>query len=789
MMTAPRPGPFRHLRALLRALALACCLSSLCAPVWSVSVAGPARRPAKAPVRSLPAVPAEDQGLADWSLQPFSDLASHGVLWHRGQGLMAWRLCSARAFGSLAAAPHGAKLLFDLTFDVQVEGEASPRFAALSATVESWPRWAVERAEDRGLQAEAITVFSGQDVVVAAVDLRNGGNRPLLLRPRLHLRRDGNGLRGSAQLSARYPALWLALDRSQAVGRRLVENAGIWMGAEAWTADLAGATMTARQSQDLGDQGLELTLSWQAPETLAPGQTLRVPLLLAWGTDMDSVQKTAENQWVQSALPMGKAYAAARDRWRVTEAHLPKVAEHARLLKRAALNLTLSEYGPQAALSAAQFSADKGLRDAFFSVDTPLAALGWAELDVDKAEAALLDLAGFSAAAPAAVPPYTGEEKLPWDAAGLPLNAWAAWELYHRDPKPARAAQFLAGFGTRLRNECAWWPPNRDGDGNGLYAFAREEEKPAYMLRQDALAAGSNPTAGATMLESWSLALSSLVAWQMQAAAALAQAAGNQGESEQLMQVARHSQDAIHAQAWDVSRSAYVQGLDGMWPLLLGLESDEGRAKAELDGWIPSLSVPDKEIWMEGDVWEPWRVYLVARTLSLYGYFDQSRKISEDFLSKTEKIGSFPAEIHQDGTYDPGSSAATAAAVMEFLLERQEQEVFLTQNTGEFTARWIQFRSLDGSFYMKRSILPDRKEKYAEIKVETPLHGKIMHENAFIISCPESLAVQIQSDRGINISPIAKPDQLIFKDAHRVELLIPARKAILVRFMADAKQN
>lgn len=764
--------------------------AALCLVFFFAAAAGLAA--SKGPSRVLAPVPSEDQGLADWSLQPFSDFASHGVLWHRGQGLLAWRLCSARAFGSLAAAPHGAKLLFDMDFDVQVEGEGAARFMGLTPSVESWPRWAVEKAQDGDLQAEAVTVFSAMDLVVAAVNLKNAGSKPLLVRPCLHLRRNGDGLRGSALLSARYPAVWLSLDRGQAVGRPLVEAVGVWMGGKDWTADLAGSTMNARLTQDLGDQGLVLNLGWQNSQVLAPGQTLRIPVLLDWGTDMDSVQKNAQEAWVSAALPQGKAYADARARWALSEAHLPRVALHGRLMKRAALDLMLSEYAPQASLSASQFSADKGLEDAFFSVDSPLAALGWAELDQDKAEAALLDLASFSAAAPAAVPPYTGEEKLPWDAAGLPLNAWAAWELYHRDPKPSRAAQFLAQFGARLRNECAWWPPNRDGDGNGLYAFAREEEKPAYMRRADTTAPAAGPAKavpGAPVLEDWSLALTSLVAWQMQAAAALAQAAGNQAEAEQLLAVARHSQEAIHATAWNLTQNAYVQGMDGLWPLALGLESDEGRAKAELEAWFLKKLALKQDPWIESGVWEPWRLFLAARTLASFGYFEQSRQISEDFLSKMDQMTSFPSEIRADGTYDPGASAATASCIMEFLLDRQEQEVFLTENTGEFTSKWIQFRSLDGSFYMKRSSLPDKKEKYAEIKVETPKHGKILAENAFTFSCPESLAIQIQSDRGIDVSRVSSPDRLIFKDAHRIELLVPAKQEILVRFGPEAKQN
>jgi len=820
-----------------------------------------ARRQSPSPALRLPGpVPLDDIGLADWTLQPFSDLASHGVLWRRGKGLLAWRVCSARAFGSLAAAPHGAKLLFDASLDVSVDQEAQPRFASVSAQVESWPLWCVERAQDGDLLADTVTVFSAGDCVVAALNLRNTGARTLLIRPVLHLRRDGNGLRGGAELSGRFPAAWLSLDRSQALGRRLVEYAGAWIGGRDWGAELRGVTLTPLRTQALDDAGLDLALGWARPQALGPGQSLRVPVLLAWGGDMGALQKAAETQWTTEALPKAKAYAEARARWLATEARLPRVPPaHARLLRRAALDLLLDDYGPEAALGAGQFSAQKGLKDAFFCVDTPLAALGWAELDLARAESAVLDLASFSAAAPAAIPPFTGEEKLPWDAAGLPLNGWVAWELYHRDPQAGRAAVFLGRFGDRLRNECAWWPPNRDGDGNGLYAYARAEEKPSYLAFVDSQAqgspsvrpnsspatglagqaitadatptqapanspalaavqaagqsalpltaganAGTSPTAlsAASLsvpvavpaaanpdLESWSLALTSLVAWQMQAAAALAQAAGKPGEADQLLALSRHSEDALRAQGWDAPRNTYIQGLDGCWPLLLGLESDENRSKAVIDGMLLKKISQNQDPWVEGSAWEPWRVYLAVRTLCSYGYFDESRAISEKFIEKMEQMKSFPSKIFADGSYEGGDSAATAATIMEMLLERQEQEIFLTHRTGEFEARWLQFRSLDGSFYMKRSKLDEKNGEYASIKIETPTHGPILQEGAFMVSCPEALQIQIQSEAGISVSPWSSPGTLIFKKAHRIELLIPARKKMLVRFEPDQKQN
>jgi len=784
-----KPGPSLGLNlsvsmaqvlAVTQALALCGALTFAMPPALFADVSvSPAPPKAAAPL-------ATDQGLADWRLQPFSDLASHGVLWRRGPGLLAWRLSSARAFGSLAAAPNGAKFLFDFDLSVLVDGSTRPRFVSCTASLENWPLWAMESAKDGDLQADAVTVFSAQDVLVAMVTLKNTGDKTLRVRPCLNLKRDGEGLNGSVELSPRYPAVWLSLDRSQMVGRPLVDIAGVWMGGPGRQAVLVGVPLKPHETRSLDSQGLDLTLGWDRSQALAPGETLHLPILLAWGDDLTAVKNSADTQWKSSALPAGQALARARKRWALIEARLPRLPQHERLLRRAALDLLLSDYGRHAALGADQFSAQKGLRDAFFSVDTPLAALGWAELDFGKAEDAVLDLSSFSASAPAAVPPFTGDEKLAWDAAGLPLNSLVAWELYHRDPKAQRAAAFLSNFGERLRNECAWWPPNRDGDGNGLYAFATAEEEPSYMQAADSTDFSASTPAS---LETWSLALTSLVAWQMQVGAALAQAAGDQDESGRLLAVARHSQEAIHDQAWDLTQSAYVQGLDGFWPLFLGLETDESRAHSEIEGWFLTQTAQKQEPWLQNGSWEPWRVYFAARTLAAFGYLKESKAISDDFINKMEKMDSFPSKIATDGTYQGGDSAATAATIIEFLLEREQQEVFLNHSTGEFSARFLQFRSLDGSFYMKITKLPLKNEKYAQIKVETPLHGKILAEKAFIFSCPESLLIQIQSALGMDISPAANPTHLIFKDAHQVELLVPATRRILVRFVSEQKQN
>jgi hypothetical protein len=468
-----------------------------------------------------------------------------------------------------------------------------------------------------------------------------------------------------------------------------------------------------------------------------------------------------------------------------------------RLQRRAALALDQGRYRARAALAADAFSTAKGINDTFTSVDTPLAALGVAESDLAGAEAALLDLTSFSAAQPAPVPPLTGEEKLQWDAAGLPLAAWAGWELYHRDPDGGRAGAFLQRLGERLRNECAWWPPNRDGDGNGLYAFARDEEKPAYLRRQVGLIpvlfptptlapAGAapllalSPSASTVTLQTWSLPLTSLVTWQMQAASALADAAGDHASAEQCLGWAQNSQRAMHDQAWDAAAGAYQQGL-------LGLEPDDARIGKQIQALKAGLSrVPLP--WMEQGVWEPWRLYLLSRTLAAYGSFAESQAVKAQCLDALAASPVLFGEMGLSATTQSAHSVATAAVVLELLMDRQEQEVFLTAKTGEFEASWLQFRGLDGRFYMKRSKLPAKAGRYARIKIETPKHGAILAEQAFIISSPEALSMQIQSEWGLSITQLGTHRRW-FKGAHKVEWLLPARSRFLVQFDPEAKQN
>ena len=90
---------------------------------------------------------------------------------------------------------------------------------------------------------------------------------------------------------------------------------------------------------------------------------------------------------------------------------------------------------------------------------------------------------------------------------------------------------------------------------------------------------------------------------------------------------------------------------------------------------------------------------------------------------------------------------------------------------------------------MKRTKIPSKNGVYTKIKVETPQHGSILAGNTFIFSAPEAMAIQIQSERAMDISNLAHAQRLIFKGAHKVELLVPAKARMMVRFVMEAKQK
>jgi hypothetical protein len=99
----------------------------------------------------------------------------------------------------------------------------------------------------------------------------------------------------------------------------------------------------------------------------------------------------------------------------------------------------------------------------------------------------------------------------------------------------------------------------------------------------------------------------------------------------------------------------------------------------------------------------------------------------------------------------------------------------------------VQFRTLDGSFYLKRTRLPEKKQKYADIKVETQGRGLILTEKSFIISSDEALAIQIQSEVPLDILDLKRQGALIFKQSRRVEMLIQPKTRIQIKFYPPAE--
>ncbi len=715
-------------------------------------------------------------GPTDYARVPFSDQASHGVL-RLGPGLLEGRLDSARAFGSLAAAPNPAKTLLDWRARLELE-PGGPLFASPTVRRRDGALWTDAQASQDALEARAVTLFPDTDAVLAVLSVRNRGTLPRFLRLEVDLKR-GGAVAGQVR-RGRAPALWMKLDRSQAAGRDLVDHVAVWLGGPAWRTLRGGAILAPGHEVRIDPGGLDLVLEWTHPLLLRPGQSLRVPLLLAWGESGPELAARSRRDFTRWALPGGRAFAAARARWARWKGMLRGLRQGRRLGEAAVLALERSDYAREAALGADSFSAEKGRRDAFFSVDTPWAALGFSELDPAKAEAAILDLVAGDGSG--AVPPYTGEEKLPWDAAGLPLDAPIAWELYRRDSDSARAARFLGAYAPLLERTCDWWISNRGGGPDRLYAYALDEEVPAYARPFPApTGVVSSPPA----LRAWSLALSSLVAWRLQLGAALAQARGEASESARLLQASQATQASLESRDFDPVQGRYVQGLDGLWPLYLGLEKDPSRAGRELGGWLLPLWAASRDrAWSENGIWTPWRTYLAARTLAEYGYLKESEQIATDFLGSMRAFGCFPQQVLDDGSLVGVDSAATAAVTLEFLLKREQQDAFLTQETVSLRQRFIQMRTLDGSFYMKRVHFSRVLRPYASIDVESAGTGPILSGNAFVFSSAERIRIQMKSVRGLDVSRLGRPGQLLFRDAHNLEMVVPARVKFLARFEA-----
>lgn len=780
--------PLRLLTAMLACVALlglpGLCRAAQAAPKAArVKAQVPAKKQVAPKPRPQPApkaaVPEADLGLIDWAQQPFSDHASHyGLQWEPGAGMNAWRVLSFMAFGSQAASWHEAKRLFDMRLVLEVEGESEPRLGASApVALKSHPRWAVEEGEEGLLQAQSTLLYPRQDVIVAALNLSNKNRSTLRFRPVLVLTRKLTGMDAEAQLG-KDGSLSLTLDRSRLAQRPLKESVVLRFGAAKLSASFgsAGATkpLLAGVRQATQDS-FELRLRGETLIVLKAGQTTRLPWLLSLDPDVARATKAANAEWKQSALPRGTAFQKARTRWALSAQRLPQPvdARWQRLTRQSALTLLLSEYGRRGELTGPMFSAAKGQRDAFSSVEGPLIALGWSDLDHGAAEQSLLQLCSFAAAAPAPAPPSTGEELLPWEAGGLPLHGWAAWELYHRDPEAARANSFLLGLAPRLAKQGAWWKEARDGDGNGLYAFARTEEKP-----WDPRALSTSPQ---PVLQTWSLALSALLAWEGQAAAAVAQDSGQSAEAQRLMDQSAKTLAAIEREAWDPASGRYAQGLDALWMLELGLVQDPARARDLVAAWV-TKAAEGTQPFAEDGTWQPWKAYLGLRVLAAYGQADLAQEAAQRVLAQLDQRATlFSAWDAAGNSLGASGDAGTASVALQIALQRYEQNAYILPETRAVTGRCIQVRSLDGAIYMKRLRLPVKKGPYATLALASAQGGAILKEGAFIMSTDQAAVWSLTSTKGLDIVDMRSPKQPIFSGTKRADMILKPGTRYLVK--------
>jgi hypothetical protein len=766
------------LRHLILALSLALALTAQAKPKKR------ARARAHVPAQTEEA----DKNLVDFSVQPFSDLGSHMVALRKSSaGFASWDLSSAMAFGSLAASPHPAKRLFNLRVEAEISGQADSLFPkSSSCTAEDFPRWSSAKAADGQVTAEAVLLYPETDALVLAVNFINHGRSTLKLKPRLVLAGGGDDVDSTATLDAKTGVLTLVLDRSKLVQRQLVESICVQAGSGKAAGIFSATSMknadNLSEAPLVGLGGFTVALGPAAFSTLRPGQALRFPVAFSIGPDEKEAALPMSRIWTRWALPKGEALSKAQARWGLTAARLPKAVDpkFERLSRAAALTLLMSQYAKRGELRSDMFSQAKGYRDAFFSEGLPMAALGWSELDHGAAEAALLELSSFSAAAPAPVPPHTGEELLLWEASGLPLHGLAAWELYQRDPELARAGDFLKGMGQHLRNECAWWPSHRDGDGNGLYAFADQEERPWYQRASEPSPQAPQGLSGSAELQTYNIALSALVGWQMQAASAMAEAAGEKDESQKLMAESAH----IAASLKRNTRSAqgiYEQGLDGLLPYMLGLDQDLPMARQAL-GQLTRSAEADALPFLEDGLFHPWRAYLMLKTLSLFGEQDSARLAASKILAFMDGKAFYSAYTPSgDGVGAPGD-APTAAAVLECSLERYQQEAFLLADTKAISGRLLQLRSPDGAFYLKRTGLSEAKAPYDTLSLSSTGSGAILSDGAFVLSAEKELRLSLISQWGLDISE-GKGQRQLFQGTKRADFIAHANTPYLVKII------
>ena len=199
-------------------------------------------------------------------------------------------------------------------------------------------------------------------------------------------------------------------------------------------------------------------------------------------------------------------------------------------------------------------------------------------------------------------------------------------------------------------------------------------------------------------------------------------------------------------------------------------------------GLLTQSAQADALPFVEAGVFHPWRAYWMLRGLCLYGEQDLARKAADKILAFLNGRPAYSA-YSPDGTGlgAPGD-AATAAATLEIALQRQEQEAFLLADTKSLAGRFLQVRSLDGAFYLKRIGLSEIKAPYETITLASPSGGPIMSEEAFVVTAGADIHLQLISPWGLDLSE-AKTHREIFKGTKHAEIILKARVPYLVKIL------
>jgi hypothetical protein len=728
-----------------------------------------------------PAQPDEDLGLLDFGQTPFSDQASHCVLLRplspTVQSLGLWNLRSAQALGGATAAEAADEQLLGLRLGIQLEGQDA---AWITATAQDSPRWSLTQAQGLSLSVEVATVFPATDMVLLVASFKNTGSASLKARPWLRLDLAGHS---DWQLAPEPGGALLKADRSARLGLLSVEWVHCLAAANPEPARLGGVELDAGGATLPGAACLELSGGVQ---TLRPGGSLRFPVLLTVDQGADAARKRGRAAWKAWALKPGVALKEAKLRWAQTRGHLadPPEPEWSRLERQAALILINSEYAPRNGMQASAFSAAKGWRDAFFSDDSALACLGWAELDLGKAQQGLLQLSGLAKDG-LACPPYGGEAPPMWDAAGLPLQGWVGPQLYERDPDRVRAAAFMQAWGDLLRGQSSWWQRHQSADG--LWAVgAAEDEQPSWrrFIPVPKPAAGQ-PAPG-------DLGLSSLVAAQLGVAAQVAEARGETLEAAGLAQSARRATQAVLAQAHAAVPAAYAAPNDLFWPLLLGLESDAAAAQALLKMRLSDPELlpqdPRQPPLAESGVLVPWRALLTLEAMERLGESEraaQARRRLLLFLSNRPTLHQAYGSLGQP-LGAPGD-AATAAAVLMLCLDRQAQEAALLPETRALDGRFRRVRALDGALDLL-FLSGSAHAAQPLVSLAAPHGGPIAEEKAFILSVSGACRLALESRQALDVSLLERGKPL-FTGTHKATLILQPKTRYLFEMKTDTPQN